>query len=74
MMPGSRSKDGSLVGGCIGSAGAFALCVTAMLLATGPARSESANTIPPFASANFGWQSNAEDRSAVRERPWADQE
>jgi hypothetical protein len=37
----------------------FAVCLTAVAIGAGAARAESA--IPPFASANFGWQSNLED-------------
>jgi hypothetical protein len=45
---------------CIGlSAGAF--CLTAVMLAAGTGRAAPADTIPQFASANFGWQSNVED-------------
>jgi hypothetical protein len=47
------------------SAGGFAVWLTAAMLAAGAgagtARAESANVIPQFASANFGWQSNLED-------------
>src|SRR5215813_14811346 len=61
-MPGLRSKDESLARRCFElPAGGFAACLTAMTLAAGTARAESANTIPQFASANFGWQSNLED-------------
>jgi len=61
-MPGSRSKEESFARRCIGlSAGGFAVCLTAATLAVGAARAESANAIPQFASANFGWQSNLED-------------
>jgi hypothetical protein len=62
MMVGSRSKDEALAGRCIGlAAGGFAVCLTAATLAAVPARAESSNAIPQFASANFGWQSNDED-------------
>ena len=61
-MRGSRSKDQSLACRCIGlSAGGFAVCLTAATLGAGAARAESASATPPFASANFGWQSNLED-------------
>ena len=57
-----RSKDESPVRRCIGlSAGAFAVCLTAVTLADGAARAELANAIPQFASPDFGWQSNLED-------------
>jgi hypothetical protein len=55
MMLGSRSKVLLLACGCI------AACLTAVTVAARAAGAEQANTIPPFASANFGWQSNAED-------------
>jgi hypothetical protein len=55
MMLGSSSK--ALSAACV----RLAACLTAVTLATNAARAESTNTIPPFASANFGWQSNAED-------------
>src|ERR1700674_5982084 len=62
MMLGLRSKDESLTLRCIGLSGrGFAVCLTAVTLAAGTARSESSNAIPQFASANFGWQSNLED-------------
>jgi hypothetical protein len=62
MMLELRSKDESPVRRCIGlSAGAFAVCLTAVTLADGAARAESANAIPQFASPDFGWQSNLED-------------
>jgi len=62
MMPALRSKDESLARRCIGlSAGGFAVCLTALTLAAGTARAESANAVPKFASAIFGWQSNLED-------------
>ena len=58
----SRSKDQALARRCIGlSAGGFAVCLAAATLAAGTARAESSNAIPPFASVNFGWQSNFED-------------
>ena len=61
-MLGSRSKDESLAPRGIGlSAGGFAVCLTAVTLAAGTARTEPSNAIPQFASANFGWQSNLED-------------
>ena len=61
-MLGSRSKYESLAPRGIGlSAGAFAVCLTAVTLAAGTARTESSNAVPQFASANFGWQSNFED-------------
>jgi hypothetical protein len=61
-MPGLRSKNQSIACRWVGlSAGGFAVCVAAMTLAAGAARAESGNAIPPFASANFGWQSNIED-------------
>src|SRR5436190_1559067 len=57
-----ESKDESFARRRIGlSAGACAVCLTAVTLAAGAARAESANAIPPFASADFGWQSNLED-------------
>src|SRR5271169_3219451 len=40
---------------------ALPVCLTAVTLAAGAARAESANAIPQFASADFGWQSNLED-------------
>src|SRR5262249_15692357 len=62
MMLASRSKDQALARRCIGlSAGGFAVCLAAATLAAGTAGAESSNAIPPFASANFGWQSNFED-------------
>jgi hypothetical protein len=62
MMPGSRSKDESCTRRHIGlSAAGFAVCLTAATFAAGAARAESANAIPQFASADFGWQSNLED-------------
>ena len=55
-------KDESPACRCIGlSAGGLAVCLTAATLAAGAARAESANAIPQFASADFGWQSNEED-------------
>jgi hypothetical protein len=59
-LPGS--KDESFVCHRL-SAGGFAVCLTAAMLAAGAgtARAESASAIPQFASANFGWQSNLED-------------
>jgi hypothetical protein len=60
LMGGLTSK--SLTRRSVGlSAGDFAICLTAMILAAGVARAESENAIPNFASANFGWQSNLED-------------
>ena len=58
-MPGSRSSGQSSPWRCLGPPAAFAICVTAAMFAAGGARAESG--IPPFASANFGWQSNLED-------------
>jgi hypothetical protein len=43
------------------SAGGFALCLTAVTLVASAAHAQSAKDIPPFASANYGWQSNVED-------------
>jgi hypothetical protein len=61
-MLGWRSKDELLARRCIGlSAGGFAICLMAATLAAAAQGAESANAIPPFASANFGWQSNDED-------------
>jgi hypothetical protein len=62
MMLGLSSKDESLTPRGIGRpAGCFAVCLTAVMLAAGTARAESSSSIPQFASANFGWQSNLED-------------
>jgi hypothetical protein len=58
MMPGLRSKDESFARGWVGLSAAGLIAAT---LAAGTARSEPGSAIPPFASANFGWQSNAED-------------
>ena len=61
-MLGSRSEDASLACRCIGlSARGIALYLTAVALVAGAARAEAPNAIPPFASADFGWQSNVED-------------
>ena len=61
-MPGLKRKDGSPACRCIGlAAGGLAVCLTAATLAAGAARAESANAVPQFASADFGWQSNLED-------------
>ena len=61
-MPGLRSQDQSIARHRVGlSAGGFALCLAAVTLTAGIVRAESVSTIPPFASANFGWQSNLED-------------
>ena len=61
-MLGLRSEDASLACRCIGlSAGGVALNLTAVALVAGAARAEAPNAIPPFASADFGWQSNLED-------------
>jgi hypothetical protein len=43
------------------SAGGLAVCLTAAALAAGAARAAPADAVPPFASAQFGWQSNLED-------------
>jgi hypothetical protein len=62
MMPGLRSTHESRARGCTGlSPGGFAACLMTVMLAAVAARAEQANAVPPFASANFGWQSNAED-------------
>src|SRR5499425_1448427 len=62
MMLGSTSNAQSPARCCIGlSASGFAVCLIAVTLAAAAARAESANAIPQFASANFGWQSNLED-------------
>jgi hypothetical protein len=62
IMPGLSSKAESLARRYLGlSAGGFAICLTTGMLAASAARAESANAIPNFASANFGWQSNLED-------------
>ena len=61
-MSGSRSKEHSVAAGCIWlSSRSFAVLLPAAILAASAARAESARTIPPFASADFGWQSNLED-------------
>ena len=61
-MPGSRWKDAPSACRYIGlSAGAFAVSLTVVMLVAGTVRTESASVIPPFASADFGWQSNLED-------------
>ena len=61
-MPGWRSKDELLAPRCIGlSECGIAVCLTAVTLAAAAPRAWSANAIPQFASANFGWQSNLED-------------
>jgi hypothetical protein len=60
-MPGSRPKGQSTVCPRIGLAAGLTVCLAAVSFAAGAARAESANAIPPFASANFGWQSNLED-------------
>ena len=52
-MPELRSKDGSAAGGCIGSAGGFALCITAVLLGAGAARAESASSYPAVCLGKF---------------------
>jgi hypothetical protein len=54
-----RSKHQSTACRRIGPSAAFAAGLTAATFVAGAARAESA--IPPFASANFGWQSNLED-------------
>jgi hypothetical protein len=57
-----RSKNQSLARRCMGVlAGGFAVCLTAMTLAAGTAPAASADAIPQFGSAHFGWQSNLED-------------
>jgi hypothetical protein len=62
MMLGLKSENKSPAPRGIGrSAGGFAVCLIAVTLAAGTARTESSNPIPQFASANFGWQSNLED-------------
>ena len=61
-MSGSRSKEHSVAASCIWlSSRNFAVLLPAAILAASAARAESARTIPPFASAVFGWQSNLED-------------
>ncbi len=58
----SRANDDSFAHRPIGLfAGVFTACLTAAALAAGTDRAASANAIPQFASANFGWQSNLED-------------
>jgi hypothetical protein len=60
-MLGLRSDDGSHVRlGIAISAGGVALCLAAALVVVA-ARAEAPGAIPPFASADFGWQSNVED-------------
>jgi hypothetical protein len=65
-MPGSRSHDRSTACLRIGLSGggrtipALTICLTAVTLTVATGRAES-EKIPPFASANFGWQSNLED-------------
>ena len=57
-----RSKDASPARRCRGSsAGGFAVCLTAVMIAASAARAETAKAVPQFASADFGWQSNLED-------------
>ncbi|HLH96513.1 MAG TPA: hypothetical protein VKW08_15460 [Xanthobacteraceae bacterium] len=57
-----RSKDRSPAQRCVVlSAGGLVVCLTAAALAASAVRAEQANGIPQFASASFGWQSNAED-------------
>ena len=53
-MPGLRSFARS----CIG----LSATLTTVTLAAGTALAELPQAIPQFASANFGWQSNLEDR------------
>ncbi len=61
-MLGLRSKDRSPAQRCVVlSAGGLVVCLTAAALAASAVRAEQANGIPQFASASFGWQSNAED-------------
>jgi hypothetical protein len=61
-MLGLKSEPASLAYRCIGlSATGVALYLTAVALVAGAAQAEAPNIIPPFASADFGWQSNIED-------------
>jgi hypothetical protein len=62
MMLEARSKADSVARRCLGrSAGGFAVCLAAATLAAGAERAAPANAVPPFASTDFGWQSNLED-------------
>src|SRR5579883_27664 len=61
-MLGLRSKDRSPAQRCVVlSAGGLVVCLTTAALAASAVRAEQANGVPQFASASFGWQSNAED-------------
>jgi hypothetical protein len=62
MMVEAMSKTRSPAHRRVGStAGGLAICLTAVTLAAAVGRAAPTNTIPQFASAGFGWQSNFED-------------